>query len=147
LSSQATDPRRRAANSSANGDGAKPAVASDAAQPKSKAKPKGGPAAGRRERPGHRQMSQLGRILASDGMIGFMLLVVVVEATVLMFWHGSTGNGPDPMLLMSFLGAGASLMSAMFFVKRIEKTALPFATALLSALFFHIWHVVLLWPR
>jgi hypothetical protein len=92
-------------------------------------------------------MSLLGKILASDGMIGFMLLVVVVEAAVLTFWHGSTGEGPRPMLLMSFLGAGAALMSAMFFVKRIEKTALPFATALLAALVFHIWHVTLLWPR
>jgi len=92
-------------------------------------------------------MARLGEILASDGMIGFMLGVVVVEAATLYIWHKQTSRGPQPVELMSFLGAGAALMSAMFFVKRIKKSALPFATALLAALFFHIWHVALLWGR
>lgn|GEM_PF-946111 len=100
-----------------------------------------------RVRFGHKQMTRLGRILASDGMIGFMLGVVVVEAATLLFMHDKNGNAPEPVLLLSFLGAGAALMSSMFFVRRIEKSALPFATALLAALFFHLWHVALLWPR
>ncbi len=92
-------------------------------------------------------MARLGEMLASDWMIVFMLAVVLIEATALMIWHRRTAQGPEPVELMSFLGAGASLMSAMFFVKRIKKSALPFATALLSALVFHIWHVSLLWGR
>lgn len=80
-------------------------------------------------------------------MIVFMLAVVVVEATVLMVWHRRTAQGPEPVQLMSFLGAGAALMAAMFFVKRIKRSALPFATALLASLIFHIWHVTLLWGR
>ncbi len=92
-------------------------------------------------------MSRLGDALASDGMIVFMLAVVLIEATALLWWHRTTSKGPDPIELMSFMGAGASLMTAMFFVKRIKKSALPFATALLSALVFHIWHMALLWAR
>jgi hypothetical protein len=99
------------------------------------------------ERFGREQMARLGDALASDGMIVFMLLVVLIEATALVIWHRTTGKGPDPIELMSFMGAGGSLMSAMFFVKRIKKSALPFATALLSALVFHIWHMALLWAR
>ena len=99
------------------------------------------------ERFGRKQMSRLGEVLASDGMIVFMLAVVVIEATALMIWHRRTSQGPEPVQLLSFLGAGAALMAAMFFVKRIKKSALPFASALLAALFFHIWHVALLWGR
>ena len=96
---------------------------------------------------GHERMSRLGTALASDAMIVFMLSVVVVEATALIVWHRTTSRGPEPVELLSFLGAGASLMCAMFFVKRIKRSALPFATALLSALAFHIWHMSLLWGR
>ncbi len=99
------------------------------------------------ERFGRKQMVRLGEALASDGMIFFMLAVVVIEATALMLWHRRTAQGPDPVELVSFMGAGASLMCAMFFVKRIKKSALPFASALLSALVFHIWHMALLWGR
>lgn len=96
---------------------------------------------------GRERMSRLGDALASDAMIIFMLSVVMVEATALFLWHRSTNKGPEPVELFSFLGAGASLMLAMYFVKRIKKSALPFATALLSALVFHIWHMALLWGR
>ncbi len=99
------------------------------------------------ERFGRERMSRLGTALASDAMIIFMLSVVVVEAAALVVWHGTTTRGPEPIELLSFLGAGASLMSAMFFVKRIKRSALPFASALLSALAFHIWHMALLWGR
>ena len=92
-------------------------------------------------------MSRLGEALASDAMIVFMLAVVLVEATALLYWNRTTARGPEPIEVMSFLGAGASLMSAMFFVKRIKKSALPFATALLAALVFHIWHMAQLWSR
>jgi hypothetical protein len=87
------------------------------------------------------------RALASDGMIVFMLSVVVVEATVLVLWNRSTGQGPLPVELLTFLGAGASLMFSMFFVRRVEKHPLIFAFSLLAALFFHAYHVFLLWGR
>ena len=85
--------------------------------------------------------------LASDGMIVFMIGVVVVEATVLVLWHRSTGRGPAPMELLTFLGAGGSLMFSMFWVRRVDKHPLLFAFALLSALIFHAVHVMLLWGR
>jgi hypothetical protein len=38
-------------------------------------------------------------------------------------------------------------MVSMYFVRRVEQRPLAFAFALLSALAFHAWHVVLLWGR
>jgi hypothetical protein len=92
-------------------------------------------------------MRRMTRTLASDGMIVFMLGVVVVEATVLVLWNRSTGNGPVPVELLTFLGAGASLMFSMFFVRRVEQHPLFFAFSLLAALIFHALHVALLWGR
>jgi hypothetical protein len=92
-------------------------------------------------------MKRLVRGLASDGMIFFMIGVVVVETVAFLWWRQTTGRGPSPAFLISFMGAGGSLMVAMYLVRRIERTALPFATALLSALFFHAWHMYQLWNR
>lgn len=92
-------------------------------------------------------MRRMTRALASDGMILFMLSVVVLEATVLVRWHRSTGGGPAPVELLSFLGAGGSLMVSMLFLRRVEKHPLVFAFALLAALGFHAYHVFLLWGR
>ncbi len=92
-----------------------------------------------------RGMRQLTGMLASDGMIGFMLAVVIVEATTLVIWNLLTGRGPVPIELLTFLGAGGSLMVSMYFVRRVHRHPLFFAFALLAALFFHAWHVVLLW--
>ena len=97
--------------------------------------------------PLRRGMRRLTRALASDGMIIFMLAVVVLEATVLVLWHRNTGGGPAPVMLMSFLGAGGSLMVSMLFMRRVDKHPLIFAFALLAALGFHAYHVFLLWGR
>lgn len=90
-------------------------------------------------------MRRMTRTLASDGMIVFMIGVVVVEATALVIWNRRTGGGPVPVELLTFLGAGGSLMFSMFFVRRVERHPLLFAFALLAALCFHAWHVALLW--
>ncbi|MEY4608217.1 MAG: hypothetical protein RL625_434 [Gemmatimonadota bacterium] len=87
------------------------------------------------------------RALAADGMILFMLSVVVIEATVLVLWHQRTGHGPAPVELLTFLGAGGSLMVSMFFLRRVDRHPLLYAFALLSALGFHAVHVLLLWGR
>jgi hypothetical protein len=97
--------------------------------------------------PFRRAMRRMTRTLASDGMIVFMIGVVVVEATVLVLFNRRTGGGPMPVDLLTFLGAGGSLMFSMFFVRRVEKHPLVFAFSLLSALFFHAWHVMLLWGQ
>lgn len=97
--------------------------------------------------PFRRAMRRMTRTLASDGMIVFMIGVVVVEATVLVLFNRRTGGGPVPVDLLTFLGAGGSLMFSMFFVRRVEQRPLAFAFSLLSALVFHAWHVVLLWGR
>lgn len=94
-----------------------------------------------------RSVRAMTRVLASDGMIVFMIAVVVVEATVLVIWHRRTGHGPLPVELLSFLGAGGSLMFSMFWVRRVDRHPLRFAFALLAALGFHLWHVALLWTR
>jgi hypothetical protein len=95
--------------------------------------------------PFRRAMRRMTRTLASDGMIVFMIGVVVVEATALVLWNRRTGGGPVPVDLLTFLGAGGSLMFSMFFVRRVERHPLAFAFSLLAALFFHAWHVALLW--
>lgn len=92
-------------------------------------------------------MRRMTRTLASDGMIVFMIGVVVLEATVLVLFNRRTGGGPVPVDLLTFLGAGGSLMFSMFFVRRVEKHPLLFAFSLLCALCFHAWHVVLLWGQ
>lgn len=97
--------------------------------------------------PFRRAMRRMTRTLASDGMIVFMIGVVVVEATVLVLFNRRTGGGPMPVDLLTFLGAGGSLMFSMFFVRRVERHPLPFAFSLLCALFFHAWHVVRLWGQ
>ena len=94
-----------------------------------------------------RRLRPLFRALAADGMILFMLGVVVFEATTLVLWHRRTGNGPAPLELLTFLGAGGSLMVSMFFLRRVDRHPLPYAFALLSALGFHAVHVMLLWSR
>lgn len=94
-----------------------------------------------------RSVRAMTRVLASDGMIVFMIAVVVIEATVLVIWHRRTGHGPLPVELLSFLGAGGSLMFSMFWVRRVDRHPLRFAFALLAALGFHLWHVALLWTR
>ena len=97
--------------------------------------------------PFRRAMRRMTRTLASDGMIVFMIGVVVVEATVLVLFNRRTGDGPVPVDLLTFLGAGGSLMFSMFFVRRVEKRPLSFAFSLLCALFFHAWHVAMLWGQ
>lgn len=97
--------------------------------------------------PVRRSVRRLTQTLASDGMIVFMIGVVVVEATFLVIWHRVTGGGPAPYELLSFLGAGGSLMFSMFWVRRVDRHPLRFAFALLAALGFHLWHVALLWTR
>lgn len=94
-----------------------------------------------------RRLRPFFRALAADGMILFMLAVVVIEATVLVLWHRQTGNGPAPVELLTFLGAGGSLMVSMYFLRRVDRHPVPYAFALLSALGFHAVHVVLLWGR
>ena len=97
--------------------------------------------------PFRRAMRRMTQMLASDGMVVFMLLVVLIEATALLIYHRSTGAGPAPWELLTFLGAGGSLMVSMLFVRRVERHPLRFAFALLAALGFHAAHVVLLWGR
>ena len=84
----------------------------------------------------------LGRIAQRLG-----LPVARVEATALLVYHRTTGAGPAPWELLTFLGAGGSLMVSMLFVRRVERYPLHFAFALLAALGFHAAHVVLLWSR
>ncbi|MDQ8151778.1 MAG: hypothetical protein P2975_01840 [Gemmatimonadota bacterium] len=97
--------------------------------------------------PFRRAMRRMTQMLASDGMVVFMLTVVLVEATALLVYHRTTGAGPAPWELLTFLGAGGSLMVSMLFVRRVEQYPLHFAFALLAALGFHAAHVVLLWSR
>ncbi len=97
--------------------------------------------------PVRQNVRRLTQMLASDGMIVFMLAVVVVEATALLIWRRMTGGGPAPVELLSFLGAGGSLMFSMFWVRRVDRHPLLFAFSLLAALGFHLWHVALLWTR
>jgi hypothetical protein len=97
--------------------------------------------------PFRRAMRRMTRLLASDGMVVFMLAVVLIEATALLIYHRTTGAGPAPWELLTFLGAGGSLMVSMLFVRRVERSPLRFAFALLAALGFHAAHVALLWGR
>lgn len=89
-------------------------------------------------------MRSLGRALASSGTIAALIGVVALEAVVLSWWQRSTGRGPAPQELLTFLGAGASLMLAMLWLRKAETRPLRFAAALLAALGFHAWHLLVL---
>lgn len=96
-------------------------------------------------------MDRLSPIFDSDLLPIGILVLIVVEALVLIFWQrrdpGSPLGSPNTARIVTFLGAGGSLVAAMIFHRRPEPAPLGFAISMLSSLVLHLWHIVVLLRR
>ena len=96
-------------------------------------------------------MDRLDAIFNSDALPLGILVLIALEATVLVVWqrrHQPSPLGPpNTARILSFLGAGGSLVVAMIFHRRPEPAPLGFAAAMLSSLVLHLWHIVVLLRR
>jgi len=70
---------------------------------------------------------------------------------VLVIWQRrnpkSPLGSPNTARIVSFLGAGGSLVAAMIFHRRPEPSPEGFAIAMLCALVVHLWHIAVLLRR
>jgi hypothetical protein len=81
-------------------------------------------------------MDRLIPIFNSDALPIGILGLIIVEALV-----------PNTARILSFLGAGGSLVAAMIFHRRPEPSPEGFAIAMLSAMVIHLWHIAVLLRR
>ncbi len=96
-------------------------------------------------------MERLIPVFNSDALPIGILALIVVEAAVLVWWqrrHPTSALGsPNAARVVSFLGAGGSLVAAMVFHRREDPSPELFALAMLSALVLHLWHIAVLLRR
>ena len=96
-------------------------------------------------------MDRLIPIFDSDALPIGILALIVIEATGLLLWQRRNPNSalgaPNTARIVSFLGAGGSLVAAMIFHRRPDASPEGFALAMLSALVLHLWHIVVLLRR
>lgn len=96
-------------------------------------------------------MEQLNAIFNSDALPVGILVLIVFEAAVLVIWQRrnpqSALGSPNTARIVSFLGAGGSLVAAMIFHRRPDPAPELFALAMLAALIIHLWHIAVLLRR
>ena len=96
-------------------------------------------------------MERLIPVFNSDALPIGILALIVVEAAVLVYWQrrnpASALGSPNTARIVSFLGAGGSLVAAMIFHRRPEPSPEGFALAMLCALVIHLWHIAVLLRR
>ncbi len=96
-------------------------------------------------------MDRLIPIFDSDVLPIGILALIVIEAVVLYVWQrrqpSSQLGAPNTARIVSFLGAGGSLVAAMIFHRRPEPSPEGFALAMLAALVIHLWHIAVLLRR
>jgi hypothetical protein len=96
-------------------------------------------------------MEQLNAIFNSDALPVGILVLICFEAAALVLWqrrnpHSALGS-PNTARIVSFLGAGGSLVAAMIFHRRPDPAPEAFALAMLAALVIHLWHIAVLLRR
>lgn len=96
-------------------------------------------------------MDRLVPIFDSDLLPIGILVLIIAEAAGLVLWQrrnpGSTLGSPNTARIVSFLGAGGSLVAAMIFHRRDVPSPEGFALAMLAALVLHLWHIAVLLRR
>ncbi|MEN9509700.1 MAG: hypothetical protein RLZZ621_2263 [Gemmatimonadota bacterium] len=96
-------------------------------------------------------MERLVPIFDSDALPIGILAWILIEATVLVLWQRRNPESPlgtpNVARIVSFLGAGGSLVAAMIFHRRDDPSPLGFAIAMLSSLVLHLWHIIILLRR
>lgn len=96
-------------------------------------------------------MDRLVPIFDSDALPIGILVLILVEAVVLVIWQRrnpqSSLGSPNIARIVSFLGAGGSLVAAMIFHRRPTPSPEGFAVAMLCAMVIHLWHIAVLLRR
>ncbi|MBY0490799.1 MAG: hypothetical protein K2R93_13240 [Gemmatimonadaceae bacterium] len=96
-------------------------------------------------------MDRLVPIFDSDALPIGILVLILVEALVLIIWQRrnpeSPLGSPNTARIVSFLGAGGSLVAAMIFHRREVPSPEGFAVAMLCAMVIHLWHIAVLLRR
>jgi hypothetical protein len=96
-------------------------------------------------------MDRLVPIFDSDALPIGILVLILVEALVLIIWQrrnpDSPLGSPNTARIVSFLGAGGSLVAAMIFHRRTVPSPEGFAVAMLCAMVIHLWHIAVLLRR
>lgn len=96
-------------------------------------------------------MDRLVPIFDSDALPIGILVLILVEALVLIVWQrrnpDSPLGSPNTARIVSFLGAGGSLVAAMIFHRRAVPSPEGFAIAMLCAMVIHLWHIAVLLRR
>jgi hypothetical protein len=96
-------------------------------------------------------MEALRPIFDSDWLPIGILVLIVVEAALIVRYQRRHPEGPlgapNVPRLLTFLGAGGSLVAAMIFHRRPEPAPALFALAMLAALVIHVWHIRVLFRR
>jgi hypothetical protein len=102
-------------------------------------------------------LERLTAVFDSDLLLVGILVLIVIEALALIGWQRrQMGRGDlrqaaphtaGVLPLLTFLGAGGSLVVAMIFHRRPEPAPEGFAAAMLCALVIHLWHLAVLLRR
>ncbi len=96
-------------------------------------------------------MDRLTPIFDSDALPLGILVLIAAEAIVLLIWQrrnpSSPLGSPNTARIVSFLGAGGSLVVAMLFHRREVPSPEGFAIAMLCAMVIHLWHIAVLLRR
>jgi hypothetical protein len=96
-------------------------------------------------------MDRLVPIFDSDWLPIGILVLIVLEATALVLFQRRNPNSPlgspNTARIVSFLGAGGSLVAAMIFHRRPVPSPEGFALAMMAALVLHLWHIAVLLRR
>ena len=96
-------------------------------------------------------MDRLVPIFDSDALPIGILVLIIVEAAGLVLWQRRNPTSPlgppNAARILTFLGAGGSLVAAMIFHRRADASPQGFALAMMAALVLHLWHIVVLLRR
>lgn len=96
-------------------------------------------------------MDRLVPIFDSDALPIGILVLILFEALVLILWQRRNPDSqlgkPNTARIVSFLGAGGSLVAAMIFHRRPDPSPEGFAAAMLCAMVIHLWHIAVLLRR
>lgn len=96
-------------------------------------------------------MDRLTPLFDSDALPLGILVLIAAEAIVLLIWQrrnpASPLGSPNTARIVSFLGAGGSLVVAMLFHRREVPSPEGFAIAMLCAMVIHLWHIAVLLRR
>lgn len=88
----------------------------------------------------------LSNVISSGRIVDIMVLFVIVEVAILIFYWRRTGRGIPAVPLMVNISAGGSLMLALGATLKGYSTSV-IALCLIASLVFHFTDLALRWKR